>query len=631
MRKVIAVSVVFAGLIFAPAANATINSVFGGDVSCTVLGDGVRFCGNESPRSTTKTFDGVPIDVNVAFPPAPASGRDGNYPLVMLFHGYGGSKLGLSDMQAWLNRGYATFSMSDRGFHESCGTAASQLADPTGCAKGYIRLIDERYEVRDAQLFAGKLADAGLVKPRKIGAIGGSYGGGMSMALAALKNRTMRKNGTLVPWKSPKGKSMRIAAAAPQVPWTDLSYSLVPNGSTLDYVAHAPYRGRYGVMKQSFNNGLYIAGLPPTGFYAPPGTDPEADVTNWLTRLSAGEPYDGDPTATAALKELSSHHSSYYIDHSVPPAPLLISNGWTDDLFPADEAIRFYNRTKTQYPKAHVSLFFLDYGHMRGQNKPADVAKLAARIRSWMDRYLAGKGPKPFQGVETLTQTCPSSAPSGGPYFAKNWASLPKGEIRLGAKASKTILPTGGDPSINAKFDPVLGGGACASADGADLPGTATYRLPAAPSGGYTLMGSPTIIADFKLTDANSQVAARLMDVGPDGQETLVARGLWRPAVSTRYVRQVFQLHPNGWKFKNGHVAKLELLPNDSGGGALNSYGRASDDQQPVGVRNLQLRLPVLERPGARDGTVKKAATPFVPKGYKLAADFKRRFHHKHR
>src|SRR5699024_2449687 len=135
---------------------------------------GVRFCGSTSPRSTTKTFDGVPIDVNVAFPPAPASGPDGNYPLVMMFHGYGGSKFGLSTMQHWLDQGYATFSMSDRGFHESCGSPASRAADPAGCANGYVRLIDNRYEVRDAQVFAGELADEGLIDGQKIGAIGGS-------------------------------------------------------------------------------------------------------------------------------------------------------------------------------------------------------------------------------------------------------------------------------------------------------------------------------------------------------------------------------------------------------------------------------------------------------------------------
>ncbi len=394
MRKLIAVSVVFAGLVCAPAANATITSVFGGDVSCAVQSDGVRFCGNTSPRSTTKTFDGVPIDVNAAFPPAPASGPDGNYPLVMMFHGYGGSKLELSAMHRWLDRGYATFSMTDRGFNESCGNDASRAADLSGActSKGYIRLMDDRYEVRDAQDFAGKLADEGLVSPTKIGATGGSYGGGMSMALAALKNRQMLPDGSLIPWKSPEGTPMSLAAATPEVPWTDLSYALTPNGSTLDYVADASYRGRLGIYKQSFVSGLYLVGCVTNGKCAPAGTDPDADITNWNTRLSAGEPYDGDPEVAAILDEIKAHHSSYYIDHSEPPAPLLISNGWTDDLFPADEAIRFYNRTRRGHPDAPISLFFMDFGHMRGQNKGSDIALLAAREEKWFDYYVKGNG-----------------------------------------------------------------------------------------------------------------------------------------------------------------------------------------------------------------------------------------------
>ena len=114
MRKVAALIAVGATLAVAAPAEASINSVFGGDVSCTTQGDGVRFCGSSSPRSTTPTFDGVPIDVNVAFPAPPATGPDGPYPLVMQFHGYGGSKTGLSGMRHWLDQGYATFSMTER-------------------------------------------------------------------------------------------------------------------------------------------------------------------------------------------------------------------------------------------------------------------------------------------------------------------------------------------------------------------------------------------------------------------------------------------------------------------------------------------------------------------------------------
>ena len=68
-----ATTVTAALLAVAGAAQAAIPSVLGGDVSCEAQADGVRFCGSDTPRSTSKTFDGVPIDVNVAFPPEPAS------------------------------------------------------------------------------------------------------------------------------------------------------------------------------------------------------------------------------------------------------------------------------------------------------------------------------------------------------------------------------------------------------------------------------------------------------------------------------------------------------------------------------------------------------------------------------
>ena len=134
-------------------------------------------------------------------------------------------------------------------------------------------------------------------------------------------------------------------------------------------------------------------------------------------------------------------------------------------------------------------------------------------------------------------------------------------------------------------------------------------------------MGAPTVIAKFTLPGENSQVAARLLDVGPDGQETLVARGLWRPATGGP-TKQVFQLHPNGWTFAEGHVPKLELLPEDANAGLTGGYGRPSNDQQPVDVKQLELRLPVVEKPGSFKGLVSAAAERFLPEGYELAADF---------
>ena len=594
-------------------AGAATTSVLGGDLPCTAQPDNgnVRLC-----SGTTHTFDGTKIDANVILPPAPASGADGPYPTIGTFHGWGGSKIGLdSRTQAWATNGYAVFSMSDRGWGNSCGAQDPDRLSAQ-CAKGYNHLMDDRYEVRDAQFLISRLADEGVTQPKKVGVTGPSYGGGMSMALAALKDRTMLPDGSLVPWTSPGGKAMRIAAAAPEIPWTDLANSLLPNGRTLDYVADAPYGNRIGVEKLSFVSGLYATGLASSN-YAAPGTDPQADLTTWYDLINAGEPYDQNPETAQILSEIEAHHSSYYIDHSEPPAPLLISNGWTDDLFPPDEAIRFYNRTRTQFgPSAQVNLFFMDYGHPRGQNKAADIAVLRARQDAWFDYYLKGVGTAPPSGqVETLTKTC--GGPSAGPYFASNWGKLAPGEVRYDSPDAQTISPAAGDPAVGRAFDPISGGGACATASGSDQPGIATYRLPAATGSGYTLMGSPTVVADIDSLGPTSQVAARLLDVAPDGTETLVARQLYRPDVNSGPTpsRQVFQLHPDGWRFAPGHVAKLELLPSDA------PYGRASNGQLPVTVSNLELRLPVLEAPNGT--TIQKPAPKVVPAGYTLARDFK--------
>ncbi|HEX6116592.1 MAG TPA: acetylxylan esterase [Solirubrobacterales bacterium] len=607
VRKLWVLMGALATLAFAPSAHAEIPSVFNGEaaggagIAC-VAQEGVRFCegsapGNSlppAPDTRVPGVGGVPIDVNVALPPEPPSGTDGNYPLLMMFHGYGGHKFDLGEMKRFAERGYAVFSMSDRGFGDSCGSVGSRLTP--GCAEGWVRLLDTRYEVRDAQIMAGILADEGVVDPQRIGATGGSYGGGMSMALAALRDRVMNEDGSLAPWTSPGGTPMRIAAAAPEIPWTDLAYALSPNGGTLDFVADSPYDTDHaGISKQSYIAGLFASGQA-SGFYAPPGADGDADLVTWFARINAGEPYEGDPLITDIVDELTTHHSSYYIDHSQPPAPLLISNGWTDDLFPVDEAIRFYNRTNSEHPSADISLYFLDYGHMRGANKQADVAKLTAAQDAFLDHYLLGLGAEPAESVTAITQTCPGDSPSAGPFAAPTWDELSPGELRFVGEDEQTIAPVAGDPETNQAFDPVGGGGACATASGDDQQGAATYRLGAAMGGGFTLAGSPTVIADIDSPGPTSQVAARLVDVAPSGDESLVARALYRPGtgeLSAGGTRQVFQLHANGWKFENGHVAKLELLPNDT------PYGRVSNGQAPVTVSNLDLRLPTRERAGS--------------------------------
>jgi fermentation-respiration switch protein FrsA (DUF1100 family) len=633
-------------------------------VACQVLAakGNIRECNGQ-----THTWDGTRIDTNVFLPPE-AQGP-GPYPTIGVFHGWGESKLGLNTVpigsktigtntfvatseltdpriQGWAEKGYAVFSMSDRGWGRSCGAfdtyreaEAKEIKEEeeakiapgarakTDCARGYNHLMDDRYEVRDAQFLLSRLADEGLVQPKKIGVTGASYGGGISIALAALRNRTMVQEtpgtGTLVPWESPEGRSMEIAAAAPQWPWTDLSYSLAPNGRNLDYVTNSPYRGPsgklpIGVWKASWSLGLYVAGVAISN-YNP--KDPQANIPGWIQRFEAGDPYS-DASIEAIVKQLSTFHSSFGIDSSVEPSPLLIQSGWNDDLFPVDEALRYYQRTRAQYPDDPISLYLADIGHSRSQNKTADVAAFNVRLEAWFAHYLKGEGADPSPSVEALTTTCPKAAPSES-LQAADWADLQPGEISLQSSGSQTITHgTNGEEGTATKsskaFDPIEGTKTpCTALPVAEVenPHAVTYSLGAAPSAGYTLMGSPTIIADVESPSPNSEIAARLLDVSPEGTENLVARGLYRPTGGDQ--EMVFQLHPQAYHFAAGHVAKLELLPSDF------PYGRFSNLQNNVTVSDLELRLPVTDAPGSLGGLVQTPAPKVVPAGYTLAEEFK--------
>src|SRR3954469_678594 len=302
MRRMLSVAAVVAAGALAPStADAAINQVFtktATPINCTVQASGQRFCGTTTAQILS--WDGIPLDVSVAFPPALADGSpDGPYPAVGIYHGWGGTKLALTgpDAQRAVTRGYAVFTMTDRGWGASCGR--TMTTDPRCVGKGYIHLMHNAFEVRDAQYALGQLADDGLIDPQRIGATGGSYGGAMSIALGALKNRVQLPDGSLIPWTSPLGKPMSIAATAPEYTWSDLATALTPNGSTLDYVANDPYLSgghRVGVQKQNWNGSLYLAGQL-LGYYAPAGSDPAADITGWKTLTDSGGPEDGNARA----------------------------------------------------------------------------------------------------------------------------------------------------------------------------------------------------------------------------------------------------------------------------------------------------------------------------------------------
>ena len=86
----------------------------------TVSGTGFGFC----QASWSVAVEGT----DLASPPE--AGSDGPYPLVMVFHGYGGSKFGLDRLRHWTEQGYAAFSMLAPRNTRRSGSSAMIRAAP---------------------------------------------------------------------------------------------------------------------------------------------------------------------------------------------------------------------------------------------------------------------------------------------------------------------------------------------------------------------------------------------------------------------------------------------------------------------------------------------------------------------
>jgi fermentation-respiration switch protein FrsA (DUF1100 family) len=549
--------------------------------------DGVRFCPTSSLAERVPSFDGVPLDVDVTLPPT----GSGPFPTIVMLHGWGGNKTDFESSTPsgdgnetfdynnvyYAQHGYAVVNYSARGWGNSCGTLESRGAP--GCAEGWIRLADQRYEARDTQFLLGKLVDQRVAQRANLGVTGISYGGGQSIELAYLKNRVRLPNGEFAPWTSPKGVSLAIKAAYPRWPWSDLVDALLPNGRSLD-TEKAPFGQSFepiGVEIQSYVSGLFALGNT-SGFIAPPGAAPEAELTKWFALINAGEPYSLE--AEAIAHQIYSYHQGYGL--SGPPAPMLLESGWTDELFPPEQSLRVYNSALAE--RGRVTLQVGDLGHSAGSNKENTDHAFQEQAAQFFAARLQRTGTPPASAsVTAYTQTCPQGAPGGGPFTAARWSKLHPHTVAFGGSEAQTFTSAGGNPLIAAEFDPIAGtSDACKTVAAETEPDTANYTTT---SHGFTLLGMPTVTADVKTLGPFGEIAARLWDVTAEGQQRLISRGVYRLGENQQGTI-TFQLHGNGYAFPAGDTVKLQLLGRDA------PYYRASNGVFSVEVSNLSVSLP---------------------------------------
>src|SRR3954468_18642654 len=324
MARLLAVAVAVIALL--PAAAHAEPAPFG---HTCMPANGVRFCPTPDLASRPASFDGTPIDVDVTLP---ATG-DGPFPTILLLHGLGQTKTAFESTNpalrytswSFAKQGFAVVTPTARGFGNSCGP--SNASSP-GCDHGWTRLGDMRYEIRDVQTLVGLLVDQGIVRPDAIGSTGISYGGGFSTMLAFLRDRVKQPDGSLVPWTSPNGTPVRLAAAWPRWMWSNGESIFTRNG-------RGPWsRTPAGVVAQNYA-GL-IFGVAASGNVAPTGGDVSTDITAWKKQLDAGA--IGPATKPTLDNSYNYHGVAGVTPATGGPAPLLLQSGWTDALFPVGQA-----------------------------------------------------------------------------------------------------------------------------------------------------------------------------------------------------------------------------------------------------------------------------------------------------
>ena len=219
---------------------------------------------------------------------------------------------------------------------------------------------------RDTQHLLGLLVDQRVTPPSAIGVTGVSYGGIQSLNLARLRNRVRLARRLVRPVDEPgrhaardRGRLRALGRLRPRVrPPAERPLPRLPDARA---EPEHPARRRD---EEELRRRRSTRAATLTGFIAPAGGPFSSDLTTWRELADRGEPARGD--ALDVGRELTGFHS--WAGLSGPSPPLLVQNGWTDDLFPAPEALRVY-RTFTAAPGARISLQLGDLGHPRGQNK----------------------------------------------------------------------------------------------------------------------------------------------------------------------------------------------------------------------------------------------------------------------
>ena len=644
LRRMTVAAATAAALAGAPAAASAADPPAPFDVpggTCSAYGD-QQICTAEIP-----SFDGTQLDVDLT---RPFPGTGTRHPLIVMLHGFGNDKHEWesvsdegdgADKYHWnshwfAKHGYYVLNYTARGFKSDASNSRQPATPPgtsVGAPGGKLRLKSRDWEVRDTQYLAALVA-AGFpdIDRHAIAVTGGSYGGGESWVQASQAEWTWAHEKYGLP-------ALSLQVAVPKYPWTDLAYSLAPNGHPAR-TAGAPGDPIYessqgaadsdtgdgnpvGVAKQSYISGLFALGAT-NGVYedgASNQSDPmyssegPINIQSWMTRILSLDPYDEngveDPVVKQIRRGLTEFRSAYYQDEGWAAqrtgrkVAVFSISGWTDDLFPAVESFRMFKYLKRLDPRWPVAVEVADIGHSRGQNKPETWRRLNMQAWQFLQSNINGS-----HDQVTTVASQPTLCPNDGEPDSNETAAmrltatspegLANGRLTVAyPPGSLTTVSGAGDPN-GPKTDPVFGGyfdsalpgagGPCRSSTSPALTGYTAVSEPLKSTSTYIGLGSVTL--PYTTEDLGAVVDARVWDVAPDGTTLLMTRGTYRldiPFYDTPAGTIRLPLFGNHWFLKPGHKVRLDLVEQD------NLTFRPTDIANELDFTKATLELPTRE------------------------------------
>ncbi|MGW4466918.1 alpha/beta fold hydrolase [Micromonospora sp. NPDC004704] len=523
-------------------ASALVIALLAALVGWAVWPEGVSFRTEDRMISLRSGPDGnQPIDLDTTlYLPDGATAAD-PVPAVLLPHGFGGTKESVrSDAEELAEHGYAVLAYTARGF---------------GRSGGEIHLDSPDFEVRDASRLLDWLAARPEIRtdatgdPR-VGVVGGSYGGGLALLLAAA--------------------DPRVDAIVPMITWHDLAASFLPEssgGSTLEGVFK---KGWAGVLFGSGGNGPGgLGGLGPGGTNPAGGpgntastTGPTAapTVTPSVAPSTRPGPGIGPGTAPgvgvnnpgcgrfaadvcAAYLEIATtgratEQAVALLRRSSPAgvldrikAPTLLIQGEADTLFPLSEADA--NARGIAAAGTPVRVAWFTGGHDGGAGPQTDQDRTKFLTVQWLDHYVRGDAANPgtgftwsrLAGFDALDRGLVATGFRTADYPGLTGTDTAAGggtrTVAVGGPPQQIANPPNGNP---AAISTVPFAGALSSVVGGvagDLPGQHARFVTEPLTDPVDVVGAPTVSIRAASPTGEAVLFVKLYDIGPDGTAEL--------------------------------------------------------------------------------------------------------------